>query len=39
LPVSRQYTHREIGDTLCPGRNLQRWMLAQRSPAGAFARI
>ena len=39
VPVSRLYTHREVGDTLCPGRNLQRWMLAQRSPAGAFARI
>lgn len=39
VPVSRLYTHREIGDTLCPGRNLQRWMLAQRSPAGSFARI
>jgi hypothetical protein len=39
IPVSRIYTHREIGDTLCPGRNLQQWMLAQRSPAGAFTRI
>jgi hypothetical protein len=37
IPVSRVYTHKEIGETLCPGRNLQRWMLAQRSPAGAFA--
>ena len=33
------FTHKELGGTLCPGKNLQRWMLAQRSPAGSFARI
>lgn len=38
VPVSRVYTHREIGQSVCPGRNLQRFMVAQRSPAGTFAR-
>lgn len=38
VPVSRVYTHLELGKTECPGRNLQRWMLAQRSPGGTFAR-
>ena len=32
------FTHKELGGTLCPGKNLQRWMLAQRSPAGSFSR-
>jgi hypothetical protein len=38
VPVTRVYTHREIGKSVCPGRNLQRFMAAQRSPAGTFAR-
>lgn len=38
IPVSRVYTHRELKSTACPGRNLQSWMLAARSPAGTFAR-
>lgn len=38
LPANRVYTHQEFNRTACPGRNLQQWMLAMRSPAGAFAR-
>ncbi|MBL9001382.1 MAG: N-acetylmuramoyl-L-alanine amidase [Phycisphaerae bacterium] len=38
VPVSRVYTHRELKSTACPGRNLQSWMIAARSPAGTFAR-
>ncbi|MCX5690199.1 MAG: peptidoglycan recognition family protein [Planctomycetota bacterium] len=39
ISVGNLFTHKELGGTLCPGKNLQRWMLAQRSPAGSFARI
>ncbi len=38
ISVNRLYTHRELKATACPGRNLQSWMLAARSPAGTFAR-
>jgi hypothetical protein len=38
VPANRVFTHREIGKSVCPGRNLQRFMVAQRSPAGTFAR-
>jgi len=34
VPVSRLYTHRELASTLCPGRNLQRHMIAARSAGG-----
>lgn len=39
VPVQRLYTHKELKATACPGRNLQSWMLAARSPAGSFARV
>jgi hypothetical protein len=38
VSASRVYTHRELKSTICPGRNLQAWMVASRSPAGAVAR-
>lgn len=38
VPASRVYTHREIGQSACPGRNLQRFMVAVRAPAGSLAR-
>ena len=34
IPVSRVYTHRELGKTACPGANLQRYMLASRAVGG-----
>jgi len=36
--VSRVYTHQELKPTACPGRNLQRTMLALRSSSGRLAR-
>jgi len=39
IPVGRVYTHREIGQSVCPGTYLQKWMDGQRSPAGIFARV
>lgn len=36
VPVSRVYTHRELGPTVCPGRNLQPRVAALRSN-GALA--
>jgi hypothetical protein len=38
VPVSRVYTHQELKPTACPGRNLQRQMLAIRSGSGPLAR-
>ncbi|MFN0131376.1 MAG: peptidoglycan recognition family protein [Phycisphaerales bacterium] len=38
VPVSRVFTHQEIMPTACPGRNLQRYMLATRGGRGALAR-
>ena len=38
IPASRIYTHREIGQSVCPGRNLQRFMVAQRAASGSVAR-
>jgi N-acetylmuramoyl-L-alanine amidase len=37
VPVSRVYTHQEIGKSACPGRNLQRYMDTTRS-RGTLAR-
>ncbi len=37
VPVSRVYTHRELKPTMCPGRNLQRYMLATRARSGRMA--
>lgn len=34
VPVSRLFTHRELAATLCPGRNLQKHMIAARSAGG-----
>lgn len=38
IPVSRVKTHQEMAATECPGRNLQRQMLATRSRGGAIYR-
>ncbi|TVQ59146.1 MAG: N-acetylmuramoyl-L-alanine amidase [Phycisphaerales bacterium] len=39
VPPSAIYTHRELGPSLCPGRNLQAHMVAARAPrSGALAR-
>lgn len=37
VPVNRVYTHREIRPTECPGRNLQRYMVATRAKGGGLA--
>jgi hypothetical protein len=34
VPLRRVYTHQELRRTACPGRNLQRYMLASRSRGG-----
>jgi hypothetical protein len=36
IPVSRVRTHMELASTECPGRNLQRSMLASRNRGGAI---
>lgn len=36
VPTSRVLTHQELNPTACPGRNLQRYMLATRSSGGAL---
>jgi hypothetical protein len=36
VPIGRVYTHQEIRPTACPGRNLQRYMVATRSGSGAL---
>lgn len=37
VPISRVYTHREIGRSACPGRSLQGNMVAMRSRGGMLA--
>jgi N-acetylmuramoyl-L-alanine amidase-like protein len=37
VPLSKVYTHRELAATACPGRNLQRIMVAARSRGGTVA--
>jgi hypothetical protein len=37
VPVNRIYTHRELADTACPGRNLQKYMVSTRSSNGRLA--
>lgn len=37
VPISRVYTHREIGPTACPGRSLQAYMMQTRSRSGRLA--
>lgn len=37
VPRSRVYTHQELKPTACPGRNLQRFMIAARTPSGRLA--
>lgn len=37
VPLARVFTHREIGPTECPGRNLQRHMVAVRARGGRLA--
>lgn len=39
IPVNRVYTHQEIMKTLCPGRNLQGYMLATRGRGGRLAAV
>ncbi|MGH7243711.1 MAG: peptidoglycan recognition protein family protein [Phycisphaerales bacterium] len=39
IPNSRVYTHQELGQTACPGRNLQSYMLATRSRGGHLAAV
>lgn len=38
VPLNRVYTHRELGSTACPGRNLQTYMVATRGSSGHLAR-
>ncbi|MBL9032808.1 MAG: N-acetylmuramoyl-L-alanine amidase [Phycisphaerae bacterium] len=38
VPINRVFTHQEIMPTACPGRNLQRYMLATRGSRGTLAR-
>ncbi|CAG1003903.1 hypothetical protein PHYC_03100 [Phycisphaerales bacterium] len=38
IPLSRVKTHQEMAPTECPGRNLQRYMLATRARGGNLAR-
>lgn len=37
VPVSRVYTHKEIGSTDCPGTSLQRYMVQARRRGGSLA--
>lgn len=37
VPRSRVYTHQELKPTACPGRSLQRFMIAARSSGGRLA--
>lgn len=39
IPASRVYTHQELGQTACPGRNLQNYMLATRNRGGRLAAV
>ncbi|MFA6046602.1 MAG: peptidoglycan recognition family protein [Phycisphaerales bacterium] len=38
VPISRVKTHQEMAPTECPGRNLQRYMLATRGRGGNMAK-
>jgi hypothetical protein len=37
VPLSRVYTHQELKSTACPGRNLQRYLVASRGRGGRIA--
>lgn len=40
VPIGRVYTHKELGKTLCPGKNMQRYLAQSRGKGGrmfAFA--
>lgn len=37
--VHSVYTHRELGPSICPGRNLQAHMASARAPGGALTRF
>ena len=37
VPLSRVYTHREIGQSACPGVNLQQYMVQTRRSGGRLA--
>lgn len=37
VPLRQIYTHQELRSTACPGRNLQRYMLATRATSGRMA--
>ncbi len=37
VPLSRVFTHREIGQSECPGANLQQYMMQTRAPSGRLA--
>ncbi len=39
IPNSQVKTHRELMQTLCPGRNLQTYMIATRSQGGRLATV
>lgn len=39
VPVTRVHTHRELGSTLCPGRNMQLAMNRLRSGGGTLSRV
>jgi hypothetical protein len=39
VPVGRVHTHQELMPTACPGRNLQRFMVAARSRGGQLSAI
>ncbi len=34
VPIGRVYTHKELGQTLCPGKNLQRYIAQSRGRGG-----
>jgi N-acetyl-anhydromuramyl-L-alanine amidase AmpD len=36
IPITRVYTHQEIGRSACPGTALQRYMVAARGVAGSM---
>ena len=39
VPLKEIYTHRELGQTACPGRNLQAHMIASRRSGGGIASV
>jgi hypothetical protein len=39
VPITRIYTHQELKQTACPGRNLQRYMVQTRSRSGTLASL